>query len=338
VQFLWNEQTGKEESRTFITMQALNKLARSMAVFPGRKNLIWISGGIPFDPSSTDPQMRRTATLLAATQIAVYPIDVRGVPYIGTDGATRDKEAFNPYGGSYDEISGQDPELLSIHQTMSTLAGMTGGRAVFGRNDLDVAIRDTVDSGANFYTLAYRPQNTDWNGKFRKITVRTSAPDVKIQCRPGYYAVPDPLGSPDLNQTFSLMMQPASPPSTTLIIKARVIPPDGPGGPTRIDYLVDVHDLTFSQLADHRQAPDVMFVAAAWDTAGSPKGNVSASFHLPSNAGQLDVLSRTGLQIHQEMMLKPGAYQLRLGVLDRISGKMGTLDVPLSIEPTVANR
>src|SRR5215831_10838787 len=104
--FLWNEQTGKEESRTFVTMQALNQLARSMAVFPGRKNLIWISGGIPFDPSSTDPQMRRTATLLAATQTAVYPIDVRGVPYIGTDGATRDKEAFNPYGRSYNETSG----------------------------------------------------------------------------------------------------------------------------------------------------------------------------------------------------------------------------------------
>jgi VWFA-related protein len=338
VNFLWNEQTGKEESRTFVTMQALNQLARSMAVFPGRKNLIWISGGIPFDPSSTDPQMRRTATLLAATQIAVYPIDVRGVPYIGTDGATRDKEAFNPYGGSYDEISGQDPELLSVHQMMSTLANMTGGRAVFGRNDLDGAIRNTVDAGANFYTLAYRPHNTDWNGKFRKITVKTSAPDVKIQCRPGYYAVADPLGAPDLNQTFSLMMQPSSPPSTTLIIKARVIPADGQAGATRIDYLVDVHDLAFNESPDHRQAPDVTFVAAAWDTTGSPKGNVSASFRLPLNTAQFDVLARSGLQIHQEMTLKPGTYQLRLGVLDRLSGKMGTLDVPLSIEPTVANR
>jgi hypothetical protein len=102
--------------------------------------------------------------------------------------------------------------------------------------------------------------------------------------------------------------------------------------------LVDVHDLTFNQSPDHRQAPDVTFVAAAWDTAGSPKGNVSASFHLPLNTAQFDVLARTGLQIHQEMPLKPGTYQLRLGVLDRLSGKMGTVDVPLSIEPTVANR
>lgn len=337
VRFLWNEQTGKEESRTFVTMQALNQLARSMAVFPGRKNLIWISGGIPFDPSSTDPQVRRTATLLAATQIAVYPIDVRGVAYLGADALTRDSENFAQFGGSYDETSGQDPEQLSIHHTMSTLANMTGGRAVFGRNDLDGAIRETVYAGANFYTLAYRPQNTDWNGKFRKITVKTSSPDVKIQCRPGYYAVPDPLGSPDLSKTFSLMMQPSSPPSTTLIIKARVLPPDTQTGATRIDYLVDVHDLSFNQSADHRQTPDVMFVAAAWDTAGSPKGNVAASFHLPLNAAQFDVLAQTGLQIHQEMTLKPGTYQLRLGVLDQLSGKMGTLDVPLSVEP-VANR
>jgi hypothetical protein len=43
------------------------------------------------------------------------------------------------------------------------------------------------------------------------------------------------------------MMQPSSPPSTTLIIKARVIPPDSQGGTTRIDYLVDVHDLTFNE-------------------------------------------------------------------------------------------
>jgi len=40
VRFLWNERTGKEESRTFVTIEALNQLARSMAVFPGRKNLI----------------------------------------------------------------------------------------------------------------------------------------------------------------------------------------------------------------------------------------------------------------------------------------------------------
>jgi hypothetical protein len=32
------------------------------------------------------------------------------------------------------------------------------------------------------------------------------------------------------------------------------------------------------------------------------------------------------------MVLKPGTYQLRLGVMDRLAGRIGTLDVPLKIE------
>lgn len=41
---------------------------------------------------------------------------------------------------------------------------------------------------------------------------------------------------------------------------------------------------------------------------------------------------RAGLQLHQQLQSKPGAYQLRLGVVDRLSGKMGTLEVPLKID------
>jgi hypothetical protein len=38
------------------------------------------------------------------------------------------------------------------------------------------------------------------------------------------------------------------------------------------------------------------------------------------------------------MPLKPGTYQLRLGVMDRLSGRTGTLDVPLNLEARVAAR
>jgi hypothetical protein len=36
------------------------------------------------------------------------------------------------------------------------------------------------------------------------------------------------------------------------------------------------------------------------------------------------------------LLLKPGSYQLRLGVMDRLSGRIGTLDVPLTIEAKAA--
>ena len=86
-----------------------------------------------------------------------------------------------------------------------------------------------------------------------RSTVKTSRADLKVQCRPGYYAVADPFGSPDIDRTFSLAMQPGVPPSTALIIQARVLPPDEPEKATSIDFLVDLHDLAFLQSADHRE-------------------------------------------------------------------------------------
>jgi len=38
-----------------------------------------------------------------------------------------------------------------------------------------------------------------------------------------------------------------------------------------------------------------------------------------------------GIPAHLELDLKPGTYRLRLGVMDYGSGKIGTLEVPLSI-------
>ncbi len=332
--FLWNEYDSKAESRTATTMEALNQLARSLAVFPGRKNLIWISGGIPFDPNDTAPQMQKTAALLAATQIAVYPIDVRGIAYLGADGASYSEDVFGGPGGDYSDRSGQREELSQVHETMLDIAHLTGGHAYFNNNDIPGQIQDIVQTGASYYTLAYRPENQEWNGKFRKVTVKTSQRNVKVRCRPGYYAVADPFGSPDVDRTFSLAMQPGVPPSTALVMQARVLPPDAPGKATQIDFLVDIHDLQFLTSADHRQQPNLMFVAAAWDEQGKPQGSVAGNYYQILHPADLQVLLRTGLRLQQQLPLKPGNYQLRLGLVDRLSGKMGTIDVPLTVGPS----
>jgi hypothetical protein len=42
-------------------------------------------------------------------------------------------------------------------------------------------------------------------------------------------------------------------------------------------------------------------------------------------------LQRTGLPMHQELVLMPGTYDLRVGVLDRASQRIGTINVPLVV-------
>ena len=335
VQFLGEDYAGKLDSRTRDTLDALNLLARSLAVVPGRKNLIWISAGFPFDLSTNAPQLQKTAALLAATRIAVYPVDVRGVMTMTADGATRGSEISRLE--AYETSSGQDDENMSIVETLLDTAKLTGGKAYINKNDLQAAINDGMETGASYYSLAYRPANANWDGKFRKIAVKTARPHVKLLYRSGYYGVLDPLSTKeDPGRVVAVAMQPMVPTSTQLIMKARVVPAEDPGGTTAIDMLVDMHDLACTEGPQKQKTPEVQFVAIAYDHAGKQVASFSESYHPALPPTQFATLLRTGVQLHQEMMLKPGSYQLRLGVMDRLSGRIGTLDVPLTIEAKVA--
>jgi VWFA-related protein len=338
VQFLSDNYEGKLESRSQDTLDALTQLARSLAVLPGRKNLIWISGGVPFDTASNAPRLQKAASLLAASRIAVYPVDARGVASLAADASTLSTEIYAPLQTeSYETLSGQSDENISIVQTLKGMAELTGGRAYVNRNDLDAAITDGMRTGANYYSLAYRPANQNWNGKFRKLTVKAAPPKLKLLYRSGYYALLDPINpKTDPDRIVALAMQPDAPISTQLIIKAQVVPPQEAGQPTAIDLMVDPHDLVFNEGTDKQKAPVVEFVAVAYDGSGKQSDSFSLGFHPALAPAQMETLLRTGLLLHRELLLKPGSYQLRLGVMDRLSGRVGTLDVPLTIEAKVA--
>jgi hypothetical protein len=119
-----------------------------------------------------------------------------------------------------------------------------------------------------------------------------------------------------------------------LLIKAQVLPPDSEHKAVRIDYAVDSHDISFADTADQKKHAAVDFMSVARDgdfkTAGYSTDTVEADF-LPAVYQQI---MQTGFPAHQELDLKPGAYTLRLGVIDRGSQKIGTVDLPLTIPAT----
>ena len=81
------------EDRARLTMNALNSLALYLSGLPGRKNLIWFSGSFPIDilpdpdqgfssfGNTLDMQeeFQRITSMLARSQVAVYPVDARGL-------------------------------------------------------------------------------------------------------------------------------------------------------------------------------------------------------------------------------------------------------------------
>jgi len=336
VRFLGEEYQGKLESRALYTLDGLTQLAHTLAIVPGRKNVIWVSAGLPFDISSKAHEWQKVAELLAVNRIAIYPVDARGVAFLGADAQVTGSEAFTQ-AEDYETTSGQGEENASIIETLQVIADTTGGRAYINHNDLEAAMADSMQTGSNYYTLAYRPTGVEWNGQFRKIAIRTARPHLKLLYRSGYYAISDPSNlKEDASRTMAMAMLPGVPVSTQFIMKARVISPEAIDEATKVDILVDVHDLAVTE-EKGQKTPKVQFAGVAWDNDGKQCASFSGLFHAVSQA-QYETLLRTGLQVHEEIPLKPGSYQLRLGVMDRLSGRIGTLDVPLTIKGRVTAR
>ncbi len=360
-----SEDTFQKLERMNITLNALDVLARAVAGYSGRKNLLWLSAEFPitFGPDLNPynqasqpinqnigtsasrqlhnlqyetPPLQQTAALLAAAQVAVYPINVQGVvnPGTGIDASTQTSMLNNPDLQSETQNANlrQTNARWDTHESMSDIARETGGHAFYGTNDIKEALSRGMDEGANYYTLAYSPSNHDWNSKYRKIEVKTTAQGVKLTYRRGYYAVPThPYAGDKMSASMAMAMKFSVPELTMIYLKAQVLPPDAEHKAVRIDYAVNAHDLNFADGADQRKYASVDFMATAWDKNAKLVTHTADTMNATLRPEVYERVMKTGLPFHQELELKPGKYLLRLGVIDRGSQKLGTLDVPLTI-------
>ena len=89
------DQVTQEASATGLTLVALQRIAASVAGLPGRKSLIWLTAGFPFqldssshlNDSATALPLEHTMQMLNQANVAVYPVDVRGLEVLGLDGS-----------------------------------------------------------------------------------------------------------------------------------------------------------------------------------------------------------------------------------------------------------
>jgi VWFA-related protein len=72
-------------------------------------------------------------------------------------------------------------------QSLANVSRLTGGMAARFIYGGDAVKR--IDDGTRFqYLLGYAPANTNWNGRFRRVTVRVTRPGLRVLYRHGYYA------------------------------------------------------------------------------------------------------------------------------------------------------
>src|SRR5713226_7239352 len=178
------------------TLDAMEAIAHHLASLPGRKNLVWVSGGFPFtlglepgDFSIDNPnrehrtfheETTRVARAMNDASIAIYPVDARGLmpdPMMSASIGARGRIT-------------QPPKIFTPpnQDTMQILADRTGGKAFYNTNDLTGAVRNAVNDARVTYTLGFYPVSEEWDGKFHEIKVKVARSGVDVRYRKGFVA------------------------------------------------------------------------------------------------------------------------------------------------------
>ncbi len=190
------------QCRVSMTLEAFIGISRHLRGVPGRKNLLWLSGsfpigilpgGDPIDPFARavdfSPELRKATNQLTLSQVAVYPVDIRGLMVSPNFGAADNRN----YSGSSLEAEREKftRQLAGEHAALDQIAEFSGGRAFYNTNGFAQALETATEDGSNYYTLSYSPTNTKFAGEMRKIHVRLIQKSYHLSYRRSYFADDD---------------------------------------------------------------------------------------------------------------------------------------------------
>ena len=165
--------SGKAHGVGACVIESLSAVARALTSAPqGRKTVVYIGNGIPYDFSMTDlrgwrnpgqaiDELQATLRSLQEANVNVYAFNLCGVK-CGIVGPAQD--------------------------SLRLFADETGGRATLGTNAPEAAVPQIFVENSSYYLLGFRSANPTADGRFRRIQVKVDRPGVEVHTRSGYYA------------------------------------------------------------------------------------------------------------------------------------------------------
>lgn len=306
------------QTRVRLTTEALEAVAQHVAPLPGRKNLIWVSASFPLTIGLDDPAgwtnrtrdrgtfadaITRAARALNAANVALYPVDARGLMIQpGT-------EASEP------------------QAAMELLAERTGGRAFYNTNDIAGSVRRAIEDTEVSYVLGFYPEEADLDGKYHELRVQVPGrKGVETRSRMGYYATEKkPLSDEAAKQ---IAARAATGPLQASQVELAVHVDWPEPGSMRLDLLISARELTLTQHEDRYQG-SIRLSIVQLDKAKKVLDIVTDPIALNLKQESLPTYMETGMSMARTVKAKAGTAEVRVIVVDRPSGVYGSVIVPM---------
>ena len=196
--------TGAQKEQSRAQLLGLWALVKEQKQLPGRKTVVYFTGGMNVPPEYND----RFRTIVADANLAnvtVYAINAGGIVSYKTNesgtallaqaaASSRTNMVDRTGVISVDQAQvfdrADDSVRANIHNSLEVLTRDTGGFYASNTNDFRTPMRRIAEEVSFHYEITYSPGIEKYDGHLRKISVKVARPDVHVQTRSGYYAMP----------------------------------------------------------------------------------------------------------------------------------------------------
>lgn len=343
------------------------ELAEYWRSYPGRKNLLWLTGDVPVeladgqldDPLADTVERKEEGGRLMETmvlnRVAVYPLQVRAAPLGNAVPVGMNGRGQGPTARVGDVSYLHNP--AERWSAMEEIAARTGGRAFRWESIEKDGIAAAAAAGSHFYTITYRSTLPAKDGWHRVLKVETAQAGRVVEAPRGYVVrmarteEKIPASTVHARMMIQAALQEQAIPQQELVFRARVgtegavlRDPKGQAAAQgnalservrekgyrmlRIDYVAEAAKLHFARGADGRYEHTLLLYAMLYDDEGRLVNSVRGKLVESLEAADYTKTMREGVSVAQMVAIPvTGRYVLRLGVFDPEGPVMGTVEV-----------
>jgi VWFA-related protein len=307
-------------------LESLERIASAMLEDRGRqKTVLFIGANLPVQEEPGDPcalhlkmARERMFRALDRADATVHSIDPTGLETLA-----KGAEAFPG------DVRRNPMELLRRQGNLAILPDFTGGRTVLNMNDPQTVVPAIFEESQSYYLIGIpRAEGGKEDDQRRNIRVRVEGrDDLIVRARTGYYAAtPDAAPAPRDPVEASVG---GALPKMDLPLRVALTPRFRADGGVDVDVLLRADD-------DSRDASTLDVLVGVFDEKAKPVTNARHTIELPAVG---DAQTRADAQL-PPLDLKPGHYEVRIGVERRGDGTTGSVygdvDVPRADDGPIA--
>jgi len=305
------------------TVFALLSLMGEQARLPGRKTLLYFAEDLQV-PEAMTADFNTAIGAANYAQVSVYGVDTRGL----TSQEHSNKKKKIPF------RKGAPPPPTPTPAALETLSTGTGGFLIANTKDVRVPLQQVSEDVGAYYELAYVPKDSQYDGRLRKIAVQVDVPDVKVQARNGYLALPPNEGSAFIYELPLLRAMNATPQPNEFPLQAGALRFRPDRGQLEYGLVMEVpyKDISFTEDRNKQSfRAHLSFMVLLKDEHGESVGRFSRDLPIETTADKVEAFRRGTLIQTAHLELAPGQYTLDAAVMDRQNQKISARRTPVVV-------